>query len=188
MKIALLGHSFVRDLEHNASTIESVHNFCYFWKSGSCFDYWCNRPSKLEECIAFKPDLIYVVLGSNSIVDSIPLCETKQKAKSFYRILKRDLPDTTIVQCEIEDRYLACFNHKGTPPHLDYHKLRRRLNQYLCADKTINYFCSIGGPGRLDNEHYYKSDKIHLNASGLELYWDCISSHIEFVISKIKEQ
>ena len=132
----------------------------------------------------YASELIYIVLGSNSIVDSIPLCETKQQAKAFYRLLRDLLPDTTIVQCEIENRYLTCFNHKGTPPHSDYHRLRRRLNQYLCTDKSINYFCSIGGPGRLDKEEYYKRDKIHLNSAGLDCYWDCINSHVDFVISK----
>lgn len=187
MKIALLGHSFVRDLESHALTTESEHNFRYFWKPGSCFNYWLSRPSQLEDCIAFKPDILYIVLGSNSIVDSIPLCETKQKAKSFYSLLRSDLPVSIIVQCEIENRYLSFYNYKGTPPHLDYHRLRRRLNQYICSDKTIDFFCNIGGPGRLDKEVFYKRDKIHLNSAGLECYWDCLGSHIDFVISKIKQ-
>lgn len=186
MKIALLGHSFVRDLSIHTAVLESAHDFRYFWKPGSCFEFWCNKPYQLADCIAFKPDFIYIILGSNSIVDSIPLSETKQKAKFFYELLRTKLPNAIIVQCEIEDRYLASSNRKGTPPHIEYHRLRRRLNRYICSDKTIDFFCNVGGPSRLDNEEFYRKDKIHLNAAGLKRYWACLFSHIDFVIAKIK--
>ena len=186
MKIALLGHSFVHDLEYHALGTDSVHEFRFYWKPGSCFDFWNGKPRQLLDCIAYKPDVLYIVLGSNSIVDSIPLSGTKQNAKSFYETLKIELPDTILVQCEIEDRFLSAFNHKGTPPHVDYHRLRRRLNQYLSKIKTIDYFCNVGGPGRLDNEDFYKRDKIHLNTAGLDKYWDCLSSHLAFIVSSAK--
>ena len=185
MKVALLGHSFVRDLEAHAraSASGSAHAFAYFWKPGSCFNHWLNWPSQLRECITFNPDIIYIVLGSNSIVESILLCETKQNAKSFYKALKEALPSTLIIQCEVESRYLCYPNSRGTPSHTEYHRLRRRLNQYLCSDKTKDFFCNIGGPGRLDDEKFYKSDKIHLNSLGLQQYWSCINNHLDYIIA-----
>ena len=188
MKIALVGHSFVRDLESHGSPLALAHDFAFFWKPGSCFDFWSRYPRQLQLCVNFAPDIIYVILGSNSIVDSIPLCETKQNAKELYRLLREELPGAFIVQCEIEDRYLSVVNYKGTPPHVEFHKLRRSLNKHLGSNRAIDSFCNIGGPGRLDNENFYKSDKIHLNASGLSCYWDCLGSHIDFIISKLNLQ
>ena len=185
MKIALLGHSFVRDLESSTSVLEG-YEFKYFWKPGSCFEYWCRKPHQLQDCIAFAPDIVYVILGSNSIVESIPLCVTKQNAKTLYNLLREELPGTSIIQCEIEDRFLSSSNHWGTPAHSEYHKLRRSLNKYLSSLKIIDSFCSIGGPGRLDNSNFYKRDKIHLNSAGLDCYWDCLRTHIEYFVSKSK--
>ena len=185
MKVALLGHSYVRDLETFSFSLpgNSVHTFRYYWKPGSCFDYWNAKPLQLLDCISFQPDIIYIILGSNSIVDSLPLCETKAKALGLYKYLKTALPSTLIVQCEIEDRFLVKPNSRGTPSHSVYHKLRRKLNVYLSKAKDPDFFCNIGGPGRLDDLKYYRRDKIHLNSLGLAKYWSCIENHLSYVIS-----
>ena len=183
MRVALLGHSFVRDLSYaRVSSSDSAHTFAYFWRPGSCFTYWLNWPSQLRDCISFNPDIIYIVLGSNSIGGQL-LCEIKQNAKSFYKLLKEALPSTLVVQCEVENRYLVHPNSRGTPSHSEYHRLRRRLNQYFSSDKTKDFLCNIGGPGRLDDEKYYKGDKIHLNSLGLQQYWSCIDNHLDFVLA-----
>lgn len=185
MKVALLGHSYVRDLETYSFSLPSspIHTFRYFWKPGSCFDYWNSKPLQLFDCISYQPEIIYIVLGGNSIVASLPLHQTKRKALCLYEYLKTTLPSTLIVQCEIEDRYLVRSNSRGTPSHSDYHKLRRRLNLYLCKAKDTDFFCNIGGPGRLDDLKYYRGDRIHLNSLGLSKYWSCIENHLSYVIS-----
>ena len=89
MKVAIIGHSFVRDLESL-----SVYNFAlvnnteceirYYYINGSCFHTWSAWPLKLIDCFAFRPDIVFTVLGGNTISEFEPIALLKSRATAFF--------------------------------------------------------------------------------------------------------
>ena len=93
MKVLLYGHSYVRRLEqlgnwnreitlNNGSKVDCQFLFKAF--PGEDYDYFLNNPQEFNIINLIKPDVVVVILGGNSIVNSISNSAIKLKATEFY--------------------------------------------------------------------------------------------------------
>ena len=192
IKIGILGHSYVSNLQSLGITsgkLQGGRNYeiKYFHRSGSCFDFWLGWPHQLHECVEFKPDYLIVILGGNSIKESIRVKTLKEKANIFFQVLRNNLPDTKLIPAQIELRFLEKTNSFGTPPLQRYRLIRNKLNKALQESKIKDFLLCIAGNTRLDNIKYYRSDRIHLNSSGLQFLLRLILRKIESILNLNKE-
>lgn len=187
MKIAIIGHSYVQDLERFAMAFTDIlnNNYCqvkFYYLSGSCFNTWIAYPPELRSCIDnFQPNIIFTVLRGNSIKNEDSLSSLKSNAYNFFFLHKFHLPSVLIVDCQVENRYLTKMNRKGTPPHKEYSPLRKKFNKFLHKCNRKDFLCMIAGSGRLDNPKLYKADKTHLNLKGVSVYWNQINRTITYL-------
>lgn len=191
IRIAIIGHSYVRDIKklsiEDGVFFDGKHfQIKYFFEPGSCFDFWLNWPDQLHECVEYNPDIIYTILGGNSLIRGVKIPDLKFKAESFFQILRNNLSKSVLIPCQVENRYLSTVNKFGTPPFAEYRVLRDKFNHALRKVSQKDYMCCIGGPGRLDNKEYYIADNIHLNKEGLELYFGLIIKSLNYVWERIR--
>ena len=191
LKVAFISHSFGRDLESLGVDRNHLQNreldLRFYYKSGGCFDYFIDWPPQLHELVEFKPAIIFIALGGNSLKETVPLSKLKDNAKVFLEILRNNLPNAKLVPVQVELRFLTVENRFGTPKYETYKVLRDRFNKILQGLKERDYFCCIAGKNRLDDRKYYRSDLIHLNRLGLELYMRFIYRTITYISSKHPE-
>ena len=191
LKVAILGHSYVRDLE-SLSIYEGFLNdntpyeIKYFFEADSCFDFWLNWPQILHDCIEFQPNILFVVLGSNSLVENVRVSFIKRKAQIFFEIIKNNLPNVKLVPCQVENRYLKTSSPSGTPPFERYRLIRNKLNKPLQVLPSKDFLCCIAGPRRLDKIELYHSDRINLNTKGIQLYFEIIVKTLNYICQKSK--
>ena len=188
-KVAILGHSIARDLNSLGAfngIISEDHSYTlqFFFISGSCFRTWLDWPQKLHDLIEWEPHLIFLVLGSNSVLSKDSVKNLVKEAETFYRVLKNSLPQVVIVQCQIELRFLDRFDFRGNPPRSIYRSLRNTANKALLKCPLKDHFCMIGGKGRLDDETLYRPDKIHFTREGLSRFRAIIRHTIVYIVRK----
>ena len=192
-KIAVLGHSIVRDLasigplSHSLSDRDSYETK-FFAIPGSCYRTWLDWPPRLHSAIEYKPDIVFICLGSNSIRPGIEIKELIFNARIFLKKLRANLEHSKVVPCQIETRFLSEFSSRGNPSAEIFRRLRNTVNKALQSNKTKDYLCMISGPGRLDNESLYREDKIHLNTQGLIKYRSFIHRTIRFIVDREHER
>ena len=194
LRVAILGHSYVRDLE-SLTVYSGVLNdnkpyeIKYFFKEGSCFDYWLDWPQLLHDCIEFNPDILFIILGGNSLKEHVRVSLIKQKAKTFFQVIRNNLPNVKLVFCQVENRYLERSNRFGTPPYSRYRLIRNKLNKALQKLTNKDFLCCIAllaGPRRLDRLELYRSDSVHLSKPGIKLYFEIILKTLNYIWRKIK--
>ena len=153
-RVAVIGHSIVRDLASlrpdGGPVDENLsYDFKFFFKSGACFETFFAWPPELENLIARDPDLVFVILGSNSVQTDHSVKALIQNAYIFYEILRNNLrPNARIVQCQIESRFLTTTDRHGNPPKEVYRRLRNKANKALLKCPKKDHFCMVGGRGR----------------------------------------
>ena len=89
LKVLIFGHSYVRDLKDfdihiSRRGIEVVYE--YF--PGASFNTFIRDPSLIERAVTCHPDLVIVILGGNSIKDSIPKPSLFKICREFYATLR----------------------------------------------------------------------------------------------------
>lgn len=185
-KVAILGHSIVRDLNslgsyHGIISENHTYTLQFFYISGSCFRTWLDWPQKLHNLVEWEPHLVFLVLGSNSVLSKDSVKDLIAQARTFYQVLRNSLSEVIIVQCQIELRYLDSFDCRGNPPRAIYRSLRNTANKALLKCPLKDHFCMIGGKGRLDNEELYRPDKIHFKGEGLTRFRAIIRHTIVYI-------
>ena len=186
-RVAVLGHSFARDLASLGNLTgyineTNTYELKFFFISGSCFARWIDWPEQLNLLFDWEPKLIFIVLGSNSVQTPASIKLLVENARIFYQILRNNLADSLIIQCQIELRFLRRTDRHGNPPFETYRSLRNKVNKLLLKCPLKDHFCMIGGKGRLDNEDLYRSDKIHLTNLGLSKYRSYIRKTINYIV------
>ena len=187
MKLLILGHSYVRDLSKlGVSYITHERNVIdvkYVAYPGASYDLFLRDPSKLTAALSYNPDIVVVVLAGNAIHRDISNYELFNKCKSFYQLLREELPNAIIISAQTELRFYNTVNAFGAPKADEYRKKRDKLNKFLNALKLKDHMLLIAGPGRLDNRRYYK-DEVHLNKVGIRLYMTLLHAAVVFVLDK----
>ena len=91
MKLAVFGHSYVRDL----STLgnfrlefgSELHlEVSYFGFAGARFTTFFTNPDLLSDLVAYRPDYIVVILGGNDFSSQVPLSDICKSCKDFYTL------------------------------------------------------------------------------------------------------
>lgn len=187
LKIGFVGHSFVRDLESIKDSEWKLENGrateCkYFFIPGSCYKNWVEFPQELHDLIDFKPDILVVYLGGNSIVATVSDADIKHYAKIFFDIIRNNLPKVILIASEIELRFVAPVNRFETPTVDEFKRRRNGFNFFLRKCKKINFLAQIGGPSRLDDIKLYKPGGIHLNEEGIRKLDRMLKNTIEYAV------
>ena len=129
MKLLILGHSYVRDLSKlGVSYITHERNVIdvkYVAYPGASYDLFLRDPSKLTAVLSYKPDIVMVVLAGNAIHRVISNYELFNKCKSFYQLLREELPNAIIISAQTELRFHNTVNAFGAPKGDEYRKKER---------------------------------------------------------------
>lgn len=194
MKVLVYGNSYVRDLQSkchwsdimvNEQQEKIEYHFRYF--CGKNYEYLLNKEGEFDIVAAIEPDVIVVVLGGNSIVNSKSNDEVRALIHDFYVKLRESLPDSIIIATQIEPRFCPPGNRHGAPEAEEFNRRRTVLNNYM--NKTIknagliNYMVLLGSKNFL-NHHQFFLDGVHLNGVGLERYQTAILSTIRYALER----
>ncbi len=133
IRVAFVGHSYVKDLASISDRFDKFHNCVdfetkYFFRPESCFVDLVNWPQQFHDLFEYKPDFVIVYLGGNSIVDSKSDKELKHFAKVFFTQIRSNLPRVTIIASQIELRFVEPNHRFGTPTLDTFSKRRNRFN------------------------------------------------------------
>ena len=140
MKLLILGHSYVRDLSslgifnfsHDQTNIEVKYSSF----PGANYGYFLKNPSIISETVSYKPDIVIVILGGNSILRDLTKYELFHQCRSFYQILRKELPSSIIVPAQIETRFYKLGNKYGALTGEKYRLRRNELNKVFSKNPT----------------------------------------------------
>ena len=92
MRVLLLGHSYVREIEklghRSFKTDGTEFSLEYLYQSGGNYDTFLNDPSLLYFAHGYDPHYIIVILAGNAICEDIKNSELYKKARDFYLLVK----------------------------------------------------------------------------------------------------
>ena len=183
MRIAIFGHSYVRDLgtlgTNSINIRNSINELVYFSFPGACFNKFLHNTKLLNELVACKPDVVIVILGGNDIKVQTDLDIVKSDCQSFYLTLKSALPSVRIIASQIEHRHLETINRYGTPSATLFKKLANSFNRWLVRQPFKDKILILNGAEKLSDQKYFKADGTHLNIEGLSLLINLIVDCVE---------
>ena len=187
MKLLLFGHSYVRDLSNLGILNFRVNQFDisvkYLYWPGAGYKKFLDNPSLIAEAVKYKPDIVVVILGGNSIRRDIGNHELFDHCRKFYTILRDLTPDSLIIPAQVQLRRYSREPRKLEYPQFRIFKQKRNsLNQFLKRLKLKDNLLIIAGLGRLDSVEYYKRDGVHLNAEGLRVYMAILKTTVAYAI------
>ena len=185
MKILVFGHSYVRDLA--SLRVDSLN-----WQSqtlrieyksfpGAGYERFLDSPALLESLLTSKPDIIIVILGGNSITRDIVNHELQARCKRFYQLLRQSAPNAILIPAQVELRRYSPNRRFDNPPAEIFKQKRNSLNQFLKRLRLKDRLLIIAGPGRLDDNRYYR-DGVHLNTAGLRVYMNILKSTVVYAL------
>lgn len=159
-------------------------NYKYF--PGANYSTFLSDNSLLLQSIVDKPEVVVVILGGNSISRDVTNFEVFKQCRAFYKLLRDHLPNSRIIAAQIELRFYETPNRFGAPGPEDFRKRRNQLNRFLQTLKLKDNLLIIAGPGRLDNQQYYK-DSVHLNKVGLRVYMSILKTTIDYSLRNVRK-
>ena len=130
-----------------------------------------------------QPDFVLTIMGANSISTLVTVGAVTAEASQFFYML-RDMfktinPQGQIIASQLPLRFVRDPRNKHhTPSPKVFKRFRDRVNAKLCSLKTIDHILAIGGPGRLDDERFFKKDKVHLKPRGLDFQLQLIKNKL----------
>ena len=192
ISVAILGHSYVRDLKAlNHSTIAVTENLqitlSYHFRCGGTFEAFLNNSDFLDS-VSLHPDIVLVYLGGNDVRIQTPLSVVYANCKRFYLTVKDRLPRALIVASQIESRYCTSVNRFGTPAAEEYSKLANYFDKWINRQSQFkDKLFMVKGANKLSNPEYYARDRIHLNASGIRRLFQLLKDFLcQLCLEKFK--
>ena len=188
MRVAIFGHSYVRDLKQLGFSHLIFEDFDvpvdYFDFPGSGFHDFILNPSLLDKLVIYNPTVIVIFLGGNDLKVNLDLDIVKHNCSQFYSVLRLRLPNSVFITSQVEYRHLKSTNRHGTPDLELYRRLANNFNKWIARQKFKDRLLIVNGSDKLGDSKFFKSDGVHLNRQGLELLFDlmykCLS---HFVVS-----
>lgn len=179
LRVAIFGHSYVRDLQSSNFRPPPCYTFKYFALPGATFTSVLNSPAQLNPLQRFQPHFCVVILGGNDIKAHTPISETYRLCKEFYTLLRTLLPQTRILASQIENRFYARHNKYNSPPAKTFNFLRKHFNRHLRNKDYKDNIVQLQGTNRLDSRRYYR-DLVHLTRQGLRILFRYILNTISY--------
>ena len=190
MKLLIIGHSYVRDLYKlgldDITIGKAKVEIKYLYKAGGNYSSILDKTCILDQAEEFEPDFVLVILAGNSITCNKSNRNIYENIREFYATLTARIPNAIVISALVELRFYSENNKWGCPTLQEYRKRRHSVNRFLNRLKFNKFILNVCGPGRLDNRKYYRKDGVHLNYSGLVLYFDLIKSTIRYILNKEK--
>ena len=197
MKVLLYGHSYVRKLEqlgnwnreitlNNGGKVDCQFLFKAF--PGEDYDYFLNNPQEFHIINLIKPDVVVVILGGNSIVNSVSNSAIKLKATEFYTKL-REVVDPLCLRLavQVEPRFSKAGNKFGTPEAEEFNQRKQIINNHVNKtvkrNKLVEGVILLGSVNYLNDSKYFV-DGVHLNKIGLQMYRDAILGGLKYALDK----
>ena len=176
MRVALFGHSYVRDLKNHLD--RNRLKLCDFRDGisfeaetfsfpGATFSSFINNPHLLNNLTSFCPDIVCVILGGNDLKTDYPLASVRKDCKQFYELLKSRIPHCYIIAGQIESRFHQISNRYKTPTEQIFSALANSFNCWLNRQSFKDRLLGLKGVSKLSNINFYR-DHTHLNALGLD--------------------
>ena len=180
MKVLILGHSYVRDLERLGNREITVNNILvhlsYLSFPGFRFVDFLQSPKLLDKAISLFPDIILVILGGNDIRTDVDLSVVKDNCRDFFALLCSKFSGSFIIASQIEFRHLKKVNRHSSPAEDLFRKLANSFNNWLNKQKFKDKILIVNGVGKLSDASLFKADGVHLNIHGLEILFELIVS------------
>ena len=188
-KVVILGHSFVRDLAKAGFESFEVEGTAFkiecLFDPGASYISMLEKGEILDAAAVSNPDFVLVILGGNAIIGSTDDVAIHQQCRNFYQELRNVLlPHCKIIAAKVELRFYQCPNKWDAPSETEYKRRRNSLNGYLQRLKLKDHILQVAGPGRLDNDAYYR-DAVHLNRVGVKKYHDFVKNALAYCVRKI---
>ena len=194
MKVLIYGHSYVRDLSQKCTWEDSLvvggnetveYQFRYF--PGKDYEFLLNNPGEFELLSDINPDVIVVVLGGNSVVNSKTNSEIKDFILCFYKRLHECLPRAIKLAVQIEPRFCQPGNRHGAPEAAEFNRRRQILNNFMNKNikknGLLDHMVLLGSTEYL-NHHQYFNDGVHLQGEGLKRYQSAILGTLKYALGK----
>ena len=175
MRVALFGHSYVRDLQtyldrNRLQLCDSrdgiffeAETFCF---PGATFSRFVEEPNLLNDLVSFCPDIVCVILGGNDLKTDYPLANVRADCKHFYELLKSRLPNCYIIAGQIESRFHRIPNRHKTPLEPVFSALANSFNCWINKQSFKDRILGLKGVSKLSKPIFYR-DHTHLNTLGL---------------------
>ena len=191
--VVLFGHSYVRDIAQlNRFSIDFSADIKlklkYIHHPGATFKSFLDNRSKLDSLFEAQPQILIVILGGNDLSVDVNLSRVYSDCALFYKLIRKNLPDTCVIAAQIESRFLTRVNRFGTPAAQEFSRLGNYFNRKLKSIKDKNYILIVKGANRLCNPAFYKLDRIHLNNRGIEKYFSLIQTFLLKITGRLINQ
>ena len=144
--------------------------------SGSQTTHWYTAQSRL--ITAFSPKNIVVHLGTNDINNGKPALNADRYYEiitDFLQTLITDYPDTPIYYYGIEDR-----NGNESGRNFISSAVTERIKTEFAAENATFTYLDSPSVFNADKNKYLRSDNIHPNAQGYEVYARLAKDNIKF--------
>ena len=192
-RVAIMGHSYVRQLANMEKTTMDVRNFIfkmrYFHHSGASYDTFLQNDEWFREIAKYEPHYVVVILAGNSISSDAGRQVVRSQCAEFYRRLKYNLPNTIIISAQCEMRYYQAGNKWKAPLENQYFSDRNYINNVINRQiKERDYLIKIIGRDRLDNKELYMKDGVHLKPAGWKMYMGFIEGTFAYIIDDLNDR
>ena len=195
MKVLVIGHSYVKGLQrlgnwNIAKTLEDGNKALLDFHSISChgkdFAHFCNHPDEFEAVKKLDPDVAIVILGGNSIVDSVSNGEIKALAHDFYSKLNEVVrPECLRLAVQIENRFVEEGNRFGTPSASEFNQRRHVINNFynksLKKHKLVNNVILLGKLKFLNDPKFF-DNRVHLRREYMFGYKEVIINGLVYAL------
>lgn len=189
MKIAVFGHSYVRDIARVGKEFLELkgHNLTikYFAFPGATFEKFVLRADLLDPLITYDPLVVVLVLGGNDFYNNTNNKTIYDNYECVVAYLKRKLPSVSLIPCQIEKRFLEINNRWNSSDTALFQKRRSAYNRKLNKCPYKSCILRVQGPGRLDCRSNYAYDGIHLSNKGLGTYWAFLVSTLDYFLLSV---
>ena len=184
LKVALFGHSYIRDLKSLGETNicdlgDAEFSLKYFSYPGATFSTFINGQRNFDALKVYQPHYIIVILGGNDLKVSVQLSDIYKECTDVYRILRETLSQAIIIASQIENRFYEPDNGFGSPAAKTFDFLRRHFNHFLKNKAFKDFLLQVQGPNRLDKKENYR-DAVHLSPLGLRKYFAIIRCTLSY--------
>ena len=111
MKIAILGHSYVRDLQQLGYSFLIFDDFKvpieFFSFPGFCYRNFVLNPNLLDNLVHYNPEVTVVFLGGNDIKVNVDLNTVKADCEQFFCYFEIKIAQFKICCCSHRDTSLG---------------------------------------------------------------------------------
>lgn len=189
VKVAVLGHSYVRDLRsvfnYDLDPSECAIDFRFFFKPGATVRGVSINDTFIRNCLEWEPQILCLILGGNDIRWDWDIKETFEIYKSLCLKIKERLPNLVLICSTVEPRFALENRRHNTPPPEQYRVAAKAFNRLLKKWNVPEYRFMTWGANRLENINLFANDYVHLNMNGKKVMWRLVYDLVSKVVTEL---